>query len=124
MENTATFQYTYSAAQNQEVLAIRQKYLPREENGLEELQRLDARVRHAGIPESLSLGIIGCLIFGIGLCLILEVMGNVFRLGIAVGILGLAIMLPAYPLFRRINEKTRSELTPRILELANELSMS
>ena len=121
MDNDSTFQYTYSASQNQEVLAIRQKYLPREESKLEELRRLDLQVQHSGIGESLSLGIFGCLVFGLGMCLAMEVIGSIMWLGVIVGILGAVIMLPAYPLYRKITEKTKQQLLPRILELTDEL---
>ena len=40
MENNS-FQYTYSAPENQEVLMIREKYIPKEETKLEKLRRLD-----------------------------------------------------------------------------------
>ena len=121
MDNDSTFQYTYSAAQNQEVLAIRQKYLPREESKLEELRRLDLQVQRSGIGESLSLGIFGCLVFGLGMCLAMEVIGSIMWLGVIVGILGVILMLPAYPLYHRISEKTKQQLLPRILELTDEL---
>ena len=39
MENNS-FEYTYSAQQQQEVEAIRRKYLPREENKLDQLRKL------------------------------------------------------------------------------------
>ena len=38
---TGSFHYTYSAPQQQEVRKIREKYLPREENKLDQLRRLD-----------------------------------------------------------------------------------
>ena len=41
MENHS-FEYTYSAQQQQEVEAIRQKYLPKEEDKMEQLRRLHA----------------------------------------------------------------------------------
>ena len=49
MTNDNTFQYTYSAPENQEVLNIRKKYLPREETKMEELMRLDHQVQSSGV---------------------------------------------------------------------------
>lgn len=122
MENNATFHYTYSASQNQEVLAIRQKYMPREESKLEELKRLDHSVQQSGMLESLSVGVTGCLVFGLGLCLAMKVIGDSMLLGVIVGIIGAAIMIPAYPIYRAVSAKVRAKLTPRILQLVSELS--
>ena len=72
MENKS-FTYNYSAARNKEVESIRRKYMPREESKLETLKRLDYRVQSAGMIEGLCLGIIGALVFGIGMCFFLEV---------------------------------------------------
>lgn len=74
MESNNVFTYQYSAAQNREVEYIRKKYLTREESKIEVLRRLDNRVQSAGIIPSLCLGVIGALIFGIGVCFGLDVL--------------------------------------------------
>lgn len=121
MEKNVTFSYNYSAAENKEVEEIRKKYMPQGENKMDELKRLDNRVQTAGMTISLSIGIIGCLVFGLGMCLGMKVLGDSLILGVVVGIIGMAIMIPAYPVYRHIHRKTKAELTPRILELADEL---
>ncbi|MBQ7975638.1 MAG: hypothetical protein IJ300_08145 [Clostridia bacterium] len=123
--NQETFIYRYSAKQNSEVLAIRKKYLPCEESKYDELKRLDNTVQNSGIIEALSTGIGGMLVFGLGMCLVMKVLGSgvlIVGLGVAVGILGMIMMLSAYPLYRKIFAKTKTAIAPRILELAAELS--
>lgn len=122
MDQQNAFSYTYSAPENQEVLNIRKKYLPREESKLEELKRLDNLVQTSGVVEALSVGIGGCLIFGLGLCLAMEVIGNAMWLGIVLGAVGTAAMLVAYPVNRKLFAKAKQEYVPRILELTAELS--
>jgi len=122
MEQTDAFSYTYSAAENQEVLKIRQKYLPQEESKLDELKRLDHLVQTSGVMESLCAGICGCLIFGLGLCLAMEVIGQLVWLGIVLGLIGAAGMIAAFPVYRKFYNKTKQRHTPRILELVNEIS--
>lgn len=122
MDNNASFNYTYSAARNQEVQAIRKKYLPPEEDKLDELKRLDRLVQTSGVAQALCAGIIGCLIFGLGMCMAMEVIGGGLLMGVAVSLVGAAVMLPAYPIQRTISSKKKAELTPRILQLAAELS--
>ena len=123
MENT-TFNYTYSAARNKEVESIRNKYIPREESKLERLKKLDLRVQMAGTIESLCFGIVGALVFGIGMCFFLDVFTGAAWLTALLMVLGTIIMIPAYPICRRITRKTKAELTPEILRLSEEIMKS
>lgn len=123
--NQDTFIYSYSAKENKEIQEIRSKYLPREESKLDELKRLDSTVQNSGVLESLCLGIGGALIFGLGLCLAMQVIGEsviAIALGVLLGIIGTAGMIVAYPIHRKIFNRTKAKLTPRILELTAELS--
>jgi len=121
MENNNLFIYNYSAAQNREVEHIRKKYLPKEESKIDTLRRLDSRAQSAGIIPSLFIGIIGCLIFGVGMCFGLDVFAGADWLTVLFCAIGVCIMLPAYPLYKRISTKTKEELTPEILRLSNEI---
>lgn len=123
--NQETFIYSYSAKENKEIQEIRSKYLPREESKLDELKRLDNTVQGSGMIESLCLGIGGALIFGLGLCLAMQVIGEgviAIALGVLLGIIGTAGMIVAYPIYRKIFNRTKAKLAPRILELTAELS--
>jgi len=122
MNNENTFSYTYSAKENQEVLNIRKKYLPQEESKLEELKRLDNLVQSSGVMEALCAGIGGALIFGLGMCLAMEVIGQMIWLGVVLGLIGMAGMFFAYPVYRKLFEKAKKQYAPRILQLAEELS--
>lgn len=122
MNNENTFSYTYSAKENQEVLNIRKKYLPQEESKLDELKRLDNLVQSSGIMEALCAGIGGALIFGLGMCLAMEVIGHMIWLGVILGLAGSAGMLFAYPVYRRFFIKAKNQYVPRILQLTEELS--
>ena len=123
MENT--FSYKYSAKENAEVQAIRKKYLPKSESKLEELKRLDETVQTSGMVESLCAGIGGALIFGLGLCLAMQVIGSglvMMIIGVLIGIVGMAGMLVAYPVYRKVFSATKEKYAPRILELTAELT--
>ena len=126
MNQETTFIYNYSAKENKEVQEIRSKYLPREESKLEELKRLDYTVQNSGMIESLCAGIGGILMFGLGLCLAMQVIGSgVFSivLGILLGIVGMIGMIAAYPVYRKMAQKAKAEYAPRILQLTDELMM-
>ena len=118
------FTYNYSAARTKEVENIRRKYLPEEESKLETLKRLDYKVQSAGMIESLCIGIIGALVFGIGMCFFLEVFAGATWLTALFMIIGTLLMIPAYPIYRRIAHRTKEKLTPEILRLSEEIMKS
>lgn len=116
-----TFTYRYSAAQSKEAEAIRKRYVTHEADKLERLRLLDGKVQQAGVAESLCLGVIGVLIFGLAMCFGLGALGSAWWLSFPLGIIGIAVMLPAYPLYRYLYNKKREELTPEILRLSEEI---
>lgn len=125
MSQENTFTYKYSAKENKEVQEIRRKYLPQSESKLEELKRLDEVVQGSGRVESLCSGIGGLLVFGLGMCLTMQVIGSgtwMIVLGILVGIVGIIGIAAAYPIYRKIFRRTKEKYAPRILELTEELS--
>ena len=119
--NENAFSYTYNAACNQEVLNIRRKYLPRTETKLEELKRLDYTVQHSGVMEALTVGVLGCLIFGVGMCFGLGVFGTAAWPALIFGVLGALGMICAYPINRKCFNKAKNTHLPRIMELTDEL---
>ncbi len=124
MENKEVFTYQYSAMQNREIERIRQKYLPREESKLETLKRLDGRVQRAGKLAGLTLGVLGALVFGIGMCFGLDVLAGADWLTLLFCATGAVIMAPAYPVFRHLAKKERDALAPEILRLSEEIMKS
>ena len=119
------FSYSYSAKENTEVLEIRKKYLPQNESKIDELKRLDALVQGSGVVEALCAGFIGFMLLGLGVCLTVQIIGFggwLIALGILLAIVGIIGMAVAYPMYRRIFGRTKAKYTPRILELAAELS--
>lgn len=120
-KNNNTFQYTYSASQNEEVKKIREKYLPKEETKMEQLRRLDESTTKKGMACSLTLGIAGALILGIGMCCAMLWERVLFGPGILIGCIGIAGMILAYPLNANLIKKERERLAPEILKLTSEL---
>ena len=126
MENKEGFNYTYSAAQQQEVEDIRKKYLPKEEDKMEQLRKLHAIPTQKAQTASLAVGIIGALIMGTGMSLAMTEIGAALGslamvLGIAVGFVGMVLVALAYPLYNRVLKKQRKRIAPEILRLSDEL---
>lgn len=120
-QKNTTFQYTYSAREQEELKRIRNKYLPREENKMELLRRLDAQVTQKATMYSIIIGVIGTLILGVGMCCCMVWADSVFALGIIVGVIGMAILALAYPVYNRTIKKERERIAPEVLRLTEDL---
>lgn len=113
------FNYTYSAAEAEEIKEIRKKYISEEEpkTAFEQIKELDKKAEHPGAVLALSMGIIGTLILGAGMSLIM-VWGNTrFILGVIIGIVGIVLAASAYPVYHAVTEKQRKRIAPLILKL-------
>jgi len=126
MENNQSFEYTYSAQQRQEVEAIRKKYLPKEEDKMAQLRRLHDSATQKAQAASISIGIIGTLLLGLGMSLCMTdlaaSLGHLAMvLGVAAGFLGLVMIAQAYPLYNSVLRKERQRIAPEILRLSEEL---
>lgn len=88
-------------------------------NKLNRLIVLDKSVTKAGLVWALTLGIIGILIFGLGMCLCL--LWTKYVLGILVGIVGVVFMSLAMPLRNKAMLKKRKEVSKEILDLSSEM---
>lgn len=119
--NNETFQYTYSAKEQEELKKIRQKYMPKEPDKMEQLRMLDANVTKKGSIASLALGIVGALILGLGMSCAMVWAGIWFIPGIIIGIIGIAGIAIAYPLYTHITKKEREKIAPEIIRLTDEL---
>ena len=121
-----SFEYTYSAQQQQEVEAIRKKYLPKEEDKMEQLRRLHSIPTQKAQAASIAIGVLGTLILGTGMSLCMTDLGAALGhlamvIGIFVGILGLVMVALAYPLYNSVLRKERQRIAPEILRLSEEL---
>lgn len=129
MENKETFNYTYSAKEQDEIKSIRDKYTEKKEDKMEILRRLDRSVTKKATTTAMSIGIIGALVLGSGMSLVMTDLYNAFSLnniqamviGIVTGILGLGILASAYPVYKKIEKKEKEKIAPEILRLSEEL---
>ena len=121
-----TFHYTYSATQQEEIKNIRKKYAPAEDDKMEQLRRLDRQVTQKAQTQAIVLGVVGAMILGLGMSIAMtELTGfpdrTAMLLGIPVGLVGIALIALAYPLYSRILKKERQRIAPEILRLTDEL---
>ena len=125
MENNS-FEYTYSAQRQQEVEAIRQKYLPKEEDKMEQLRRLHAVPTQKAQSASIAVGVIGALILGTGMSLCMTELGAALgnlamAMGVIIGLAGIILVALAYPIYNSTLKKERKRIAPEILKISDEL---
>lgn len=127
MENKETsFTYTYSAEQRQEIEQIRKKYLPNQEDKMDQLRKLHHSATKKAQAASIAMGTVGSLTLGTGMSLFMTDLGLLLGgmamiVGILVGLVGLVMVALAYPLYNRILKKEREKIAPEILRLTDEL---
>lgn len=117
------FAYTYRAPtqeERQEIESIRSAYASdgRTEK-LAELRRLNRRVRNVPMAIALTLGIIGVLVFGLGMSMVLA--WNLLGGGIAVSAVGILPVVLAAPAHNLILRREKKKFGPQILRLSDEL---
>lgn len=123
------FIYTYSAKDQREIDRIRQKYTVNPKDAkLQRLHDLDVSVQSYASAASIAVGVIGSLVMGAGLSVVMTEFGQILGLGIyaaplgiAVGVVGIAIATCAYPVYRAVSERRRKKIAPEILTLLDEL---
>lgn len=120
-ENREGFSYTYSAEEQQELKKIREKYLPKEENKMEQLRSLDNKATGKATMIAIIIGVIGALLLGVGMCCTMVWQGRWFVPGILVGIIGIGIVAIAYPVYNKTLKTEREKIAPEVLRLTEEL---
>lgn len=127
MENqNETFTYTYSAKEQAEVEHIRDKYLPREEDKMTQLRKLDQIPGKKAQSCAISIGTVGTLTLGLGMSLAMTDLGTVMgslsmAAGVVIGVTGMVLVALAYPVYNRVLKRERGRIAPEILRLTEEL---
>lgn len=115
------FNYTYSAREYDEVEAIRKNYLPKTEDKIGQLKKIDAGVTSAARTASLAVGIVGTLVMGGGMACCLEFDGAYMLVGIILGLVGMVTLACAYPIYSLVLKNGRKKAAPAVLKLADEI---
>lgn len=102
------------------------EYAPKKTSKVVALRKLDAKAKLPATVFTYTLGIVSALVFGVGMCLSMNVIGDgstaMMIVGIAVGILGMAGMGANFPIYRKILARGKQKYAYEIIELAREIS--
>lgn len=118
------FEYKYSAPttnERREIESIRNSYLEHDKGTekLQQLRKLDSKVKNTPTTISLVFGIVGLLVFGLGMTCVLE--WGLIVAGVIIGALGVIPMVLAYPMYNKIYNKLKNKYGKTIIDLSNEL---
>ena len=108
---------------------IRTQYMEKEEKStdLDKLKELDRKVKRPANIFGYTFGTISALIMGSGMSLVMTDIGEKLELGdmmvhgIVIGVIGMGIVVVAYPVYTRILKKDREKIAPEILRLTEEI---
>ena len=109
------------------VQKIRTQYTEKENTQLEALKKLDAKVKKPAIVFGYVFGSLSAIIMGSGMSLVMTDIGEKLELGdmmvhgIVIGVIGMGIVVVAYPVYTRILKKEREKIAPEILRLTEEI---
>lgn len=94
--------------QNFIIEKIRTQYTEKEHTALDELRELDSKVKRPANVFAYTFGSIGAIVMGAGMSLVMtdisEIIGiaNPMALGIIVGLVGMAMAIVNYPIYKGI----------------------
>ena len=104
---------------------IANEYSAKETSKVKALKRLDAKVKNPAIITAMIVGIASTLLFGLGLCLAMGIigLGNFLSigLGIVIGCLGVWGVSINYLLYKAMLNKGKNKYGSDIIELANQI---
>ncbi|MGM9605832.1 MAG: hypothetical protein ACI3XG_12305 [Faecousia sp.] len=98
---------------------IHRQYISREDNKIEQLQKLDNKVKFPGKIVASILGNIGALIMGSGMSLIM-VWKNT-QLGLLLGAPGVVAAVLAYPVYALITTSRRKKYASEMIRLSDDV---
>ena len=109
------------------VQKIRTQYTEKEYTELDELKELDKRVKRPANVFAYIFGSLGSIIMGSGMSLVMTDIGtsigieNAMVPGIIIGVLGMAMAIVNYPIYKNILDSRKKKYAEQILKLSEKL---
>ena len=106
---------------------IRTKYVEKKDSSLDELRKLDKRVKTPAEVFAYIFGSISALIMGAGMSLVMTDVATLLGLGdmtvpgIAVGVVGMVLAIVNYPIYKGILTSRKNKYADKILALSNKI---
>ena len=104
--------------------SIAKEYAPKDSSKIVALRKLDRKAKLPATIFTYTWGIIFTLVFGTGMCLSMQAIGDNMVLGIIIGIIGMIGCGVNYPIYKKMLENGKKKYAYEIVELAREISES
>ena len=106
--------------------AIANEYAPKDTSKVVALKKLDRKAKGPANIFAYSFGILMTLVFGLGMCLSMQIVGGGGALmtggGILLGIVGLVGVGLNYPIYKKLLRSGKEKYAFEIMQLAREIS--
>ena len=109
------------------VQKIRTQYTEKQYTELDALKALDAKVKKPANVFAYVYGSLSAIVMGAGMSLVMTDIGAMIGLasamvpGIAIGVVGLAMALSTYPIYKKILNSRKKKYAPEILALSEKI---
>lgn len=109
------------------VQKIRTQYTEKEASQIDDLRKLDAKVKRPANVFAYLFGIIGTIIMGSGMSLVMTDIGstlgisNNIPLGIIIGVIGMLMAIVNYPIYKVILNSRKKKYAMEILKLSEKI---
>lgn len=111
--------------QTKQIEKIRASYAQNEPTKLDQLKKLDKKVKRPAKTFAYIFGSFASLVFGTGMCLAMQVIGTTIAystyIGVGVGFLGMLLASINYPAYKGILNRRKKKYANQINILSNEL---
>ena len=110
-------------AEKKQVVKIKGQYVANEgaKTKMEELKELHKKVKLPARIFGYVFGTIGALVLGTGMCLAMEVIGDLMALGIVVGVVGIGLVSLTYPIYKKMLKSRKNKYAKQIIGLSDSL---
>lgn len=109
------------------VQKIRSSYTEKEHTELDALKELDNKVKKPASVFAYSFGAAASIIMGSGMSLVMTDIGESIGIadpmlpGVVIGVVGMAMMLLTYPLYKKILSARRRKYADKIIALSDKI---
>ena len=106
---------------------IRTKYVEKKDSSLDELRKLDKKVKTPAEVFAYIFGSVSALIMGAGMSLVMTDVANMLGLGdmtvpgIAVGVVGMVLAIVNYPIYKGILNSRKKKYSEQVIALSNKI---
>ena len=99
--------------------SISNQYVDRKETKIDQLKRLDSKVKAPGKVVACILAVVGSLLMGTGMAFVM--VWEVMSTGLILGIPGMLIGLLSYPAYKLITSRRKEKYAAEIFKLTEEV---